>query len=190
MFANNIISEISFIKCFCRLLTGLLLLGVFGCSASTSSGGSRNPEARLFTDEELALEEQRWADGGAIPVAAQAGGFFADIHFDFDSATVPADARSKIQQNAEILAGDSSLNVEVEGHCDSRGTNVYNLALGEERARAVASLLVSYGVSPSQVNTISYGEEIPLNPDFSDEAFQENRRVHFAVFRKPQAITQ
>ncbi len=170
--------------------SALLLLSLSGLSAcSATSGGDSDPNGAMggaggagsFSDSDLEMGANRFADGN-IPTAKE-GGFFDDIFFTYDSAVVPPEYGEQIRQNAKVLSADPSLRAEVEGHCDKRGTNDYNLALGEERARAVAALLVSYGVSPNQLTTISYGEEIPLDPGDSDAAFAKNRRVHFALYR-------
>ena len=79
--------------------------------------------------------------------------------------------------------------MEIEGHCDSRGTNEYNLALGKSRAKTVARYLVNLGVQPDQLSTITYGEEIPLETGESESSFSVNRRAHFAIFRN-QASSQ
>lgn len=161
---------------FCLILT-------FGLGCSSSSSGARfDGEQYDLSDESLDLaDKERWADGN-IPNAI-ANGLFQDIRFDYDSALLPEEAREQIRKNAEVIKSDPSLHVEVEGHCDSRGTSEYNLALGVERARSVANLMMSYGVPDKQVSTVSYGEEIPLDPQTTEEAFAKNRRVHFAVYR-------
>lgn len=162
----------------------LLLVSAQACSSSGSKGGSHSPDVPTVTDADLKIEEGRWGDG-AIPRPLQ-DGFFKDILFDFDSSTLPQEQKEQIKKNAQVLSADGSLKVEVEGHTDSRGTAEYNFALGEERARTVANLLVSYGVSPSQVSIISYGKEIPVDPSDNEQAWAKNRRVHFALFRPPQ----
>lgn len=139
-----------------------------------------------FTDEELAMASRgRWGDG-AIP-NAQANGLFEDVRFGYDSAVVPSEYHETLRKNAQFLLEDPTLRAEIEGHCDKRGTNEYNLALGEERARAVASLMVNYGVSADRLSTISYGEEIPVDPAENEAAYAKNRRAHFALFRKDAA---
>ncbi|MCL4139935.1 UNVERIFIED_CONTAM: hypothetical protein GTU68_015996 [Idotea baltica] len=103
--------------------------------------------------------------------------------FEYDSAAVKSEYHELIRQNAAVLQNDQSLHAEIEGHCDKRGTNEYNIALGEERAKAVASLMVSFGTNPTQISTISYGEEIPIDPAEDDAAYSKNRRAHFALYR-------
>ena len=186
---NNPSPLIEFRSSFSRLLACALLMSITACSA-TSGGGADAGENGAggvggFSDQDLEMGANRFADGN-IPTARE-GGPFEDIFFGYDSAVVPAEYNSQLRENAKVLMEDQSLRAEVEGHCDKRGTNEYNLALGEERAKAVAALLVSYGVSPNQLTTISYGEEIPLDPADSESAFAKNRRVHFALYRAKSA---
>jgi len=168
----------------------LLLSSLSSCSKGGSGVGEDGEGDGRLVDENLALEQNRWAEDGSIP-KAMADGLFDDIHFGFESSVVAVEDREKIRKNAQTLQQDPSFRVEVEGHCDKRGTNEYNYALGEQRANSVASLLVSYGALESQVATVSYGEEIPLDPADDEDAYSKNRRVHFAVYRaketKPSA---
>jgi len=160
-----------------------LLLAVTACSATGSRGGSSGGDVPSFSDDDLAVYNQgRYGDGN-IPYG-QEDGPFKTVLFDYDSAAVPQSYHAQLQQNAQTLQADPSLKVEIEGHSDKRGTNEYNLALGEERAKSVAKLLVSFGASPSQLSTITYGEEIPVEQGDSEEAYRKNRRAHFVVFKK------
>lgn len=106
---------------------------------------------------------------------------FHDIHFGFDSYALDDQARSDLEANARILQQQSGLRITIEGHTDERGTVEYNLALGAERARSVKSALTALGVASNRVDTISYGEEIPLDPGHDETAWAKNRRAHFAV---------
>jgi len=159
-----------------------LLLGICVVSCSESSRGGSRFGGSSFSDDELSQYSRNWGEGN-IPQAA-VGSLFKDVHFAYDSSVVSANYIEVIREDAGVLKKDLSLHVEIEGHCDKRGTNEYNLALGEERARAVAAILTNYGVDPSQISTISYGEEIPLDPGNNEEAFAKNRRAHFALYRK------
>jgi len=165
--------------------TGLLILFIALCltftSCSSSSRGGGRDGSGSFSDEDLALGSRKWGDGN-IP-EAQANGLFQDIHFSYDSSSIPQDYYELVRKNAEVLVNDPSVHAEVEGHCDKRGTNEYNLALGEERARSVAAVMESFGARPNQLSIISYGEEIPIDPGDNDEAYAKNRRVHFALYR-------
>jgi peptidoglycan-associated lipoprotein len=159
-------------------------LAAQGCSSKGSKSGSTDgSETGALSDSDLALQNsERWADGGNIPVA-QAGGPFKDVHFGYDSSNVDAEYHEELRKAAETLRSDPSLRVEIEGHCDNRGTSEYNMALGERRAKAVGGLLMSFGAPSTQMTTVSYGEELPLNPSINEEAFAENRRAHFAVYK-------
>ncbi len=111
------------------------------------------------------------------------GGPLADIHFDLDSSALSDAARSTLQQHAHWLQGHRESRVTVEGHCDERGTVEYNLALGEQRARATRDYLVSLGVAADRMRVVSFGKERPLDPAPTEEAYAKNRRAHFAVGR-------
>jgi len=107
-----------------------------------------------------------------------------DVHFDFDKYEIrPADART-LDANAAWLKSNASMLVLIEGHCDERGTNEYNIALGERRARATMNYLISQGVAQSRVSIISYGEERPVCTDHNEACWAKNRHAHFLV--KPQ----
>ncbi len=107
-----------------------------------------------------------------------------DIHFDFDKYDIrPSDAEI-LKENAAILKKYPNVKIQIEGHCDERGTNEYNLALGERRANSTKEYLISLGISPERISTISYGEERPLDPAHNEEAWAKNRRSHFIVISK------
>ena len=99
------------------------------------------------------------------------------FYFDFDQAIVKPAGFDELNQHAEVLKGDPSFQVRLEGNADERGTREYNLALGERRANAVKAYLVAQGVSPSQIEVISYGEEKPAVMGHNEEAWAKNRRV-------------
>ena len=103
------------------------------------------------------------------------------VFFGYDSSEIDAAGRAVIETNADVLNRNPTWTVTVEGHCDSRGTPEYNLALGERRAYAVRDYLVGLGISPGRVQTISYGEEFPFVPGDVEDAWAANRRAHFVV---------
>jgi peptidoglycan-associated lipoprotein len=104
-----------------------------------------------------------------------------DIHFDFDKYDIrPADAKM-LDGNASWLKSNPNHLVLIEGHCDERGTNEYNLALGERRAKSTMNYLVSQGVQASRITIISYGEERPACSQKNEECWAQNRRAHFLV---------
>jgi len=107
-----------------------------------------------------------------------------DVHFDFDKYDIrPADA-DILRENAAILMQNPTVKIQVEGHCDERGTAEYNLALGERRANSVKKYLVSLGVPADRLSTISYGKELPLDPGHDEGAWTKNRRGHLTVLSK------
>jgi peptidoglycan-associated lipoprotein len=109
------------------------------------------------------------------------GGPLKDIHFAFDSYKVDATAKSIVAANAEWLKANPGKTVQVEGHCDERGTAEYNMVLGSNRARAAADALRAEGIDGSSLSTVSYGEELPVDPRHNEEAWAKNRRAHFKV---------
>ncbi|MGH7858906.1 MAG: peptidoglycan-associated lipoprotein Pal [Candidatus Binatia bacterium] len=111
------------------------------------------------------------------------GGPLNDVHFDYDRYDLDSEARSVLQTNADWLRQNSNARVEVEGHCDERGTVEYNLALGAKRAKAARDYLVSLGISSDRLSTISYGEELPLCRETNESCWARNRRSHFVVLQ-------
>ncbi len=104
-----------------------------------------------------------------------------DIHFKFDQYDLDDDSRSVLRKNASYLKANPMAKIEVQGHCDERGTNNYNIALGERRAQSTKRYLVSQGVNASRIHTISYGEEKPFCFDRNENCWLENRRAHFMI---------
>jgi peptidoglycan-associated lipoprotein len=98
------------------------------------------------------------------------------VYFDFDRASISSDFYNTLDKHAAFLVKNINQSIVIEGHCDSRGTPEYNIALGESRAKSVQTYLLNAGVSASQMYVVSYGEEKPVNNDMSESAFSENRR--------------
>jgi peptidoglycan-associated lipoprotein len=101
------------------------------------------------------------------------------VYFGFNEANLTDEARAALNNNAEYLRHHEGQRIQVEGHCDSRGSTEYNLALGERRAMAVRKYLVKLGVNPTRLEIISYGEERPVDPSQSEDAWSQNRRAEF-----------
>ena len=104
--------------------------------------------------------------------------------FGLDSADLDSDGQATVRANAELLKKYPSWKITIEGHCDERGTAEYNLALGERRAVAVQTYLVSLGISPDRLRTVSYGKEFPFDPAHNEDAWSKNRRAHFVITAK------
>jgi len=174
------------------VLMGLLL--VAGCSSETST----KPEARASSNPPTTLG--RGPSGKAAPSSkgsigsgssldahregrAPANGPLNEAFFEFDSYNLTSEARSILQANAIWLKANPAANVEIEGHCDERGTTEYNLALGAKRARAAMDYLVSLGVAPTRIKATSYGEELPGCKDATEICYQKNRRDRLVDLR-------
>jgi peptidoglycan-associated lipoprotein len=104
-----------------------------------------------------------------------------DILFEFDSASLSVEAQELLRVKAAWLRENPRARVTIEGHCDERGTNEYNLALGDRRAFSAKSFLVDLGIDDSRLSTISYGEEQPVDTRSTEEAWAQNRRAHFVI---------
>ena len=103
------------------------------------------------------------------------------VYFDFDKYDIKAEYRDMLQQKAELMKQYPSIRVRIEGNCDERGTQEYNLALGERRAKAAYDYLVTLGVAPSQLEMVSYGKENPAVQGHNESAWSQNRRDDFRV---------
>lgn len=141
------------------VLLCLLALGVTGCACRTKQVGP----------------------GSDNIGRAQPGVELQDVNFAFDSYALSDLAKSILKKNAEWLQTNSAKTVQIEGHCDERGTAEYNMALGARRARAVYDYMRSLGIDSARMSTISYGKELPLDPRHNEEAWARNRRAHFNI---------
>ena len=113
--------------------------------------------------------------------AAIERGFHPDVHFQLDKSELSEETREKLAANAAFLRQNPQFVVTVEGHCDERGTNEYNLALGNRRANTSTSYMASLGVSDTRMKTISYGEERPVCNEASESCWWRNRRAHMFI---------
>ena len=129
--------------------------------ASGGGGGSGTQESRL----------QSFGESSELK----------DIHFKYDKYDLDNNSRAILKGNADYLKHNPSLQIEVHGHCDERGTNNYNIALGERRAHSTKTYLVSQGVNSKRVRVISFGEEKPFCLDSNETCWYQNRRAHFMV---------
>ncbi len=106
------------------------------------------------------------------------------IHFEYDDSSITPEGKKQLEQNVDWIKKNPNLDMQVEGHCDERGSVEYNLALGERRARSVKAYLVSMGIPASRVRTVSYGKEKKIDNGDSDEAHAKNRRANFVPLPK------
>jgi peptidoglycan-associated lipoprotein len=159
-------------------------------SAATSEEEARRrseEEAQQRKQQNALNEEELGEEGLSEKMAAQrtesAKTMFEneDIQFEFDSIRLTPVAQEILKKKAAWLRANPKAKVTIEGHCDSRGTNEYNLALGEGRAQSAKAFLVDLGIDPSRLTTISYGEERPIDRAQTEEAWAKNRRDHFVI---------
>ena len=129
--------------------------------------------------EDAALNAQNAAGASAKGVTEANKAFLAKrvVHFDYDSSEPSSEDYQTLQGHAQFLVANANSRVALTGHTDERGTREYNMALGERRAKAVQSFLLTNGVQPQQLEAVSYGKEMPVNPGHTEEAWKENRRV-------------
>jgi peptidoglycan-associated lipoprotein len=177
-----------------------LLCGVFifaflllaGCSAKNPAApdaGSGNSESDLGgaggrgaggKETPTGPSSLKQAGEGRAPITPPTSPL-KEIYFGFDSFDLNPEARAILKVNADWLKTNASVRLEVEGHCDERGTNEYNLALGAKRAQAAKDYLVTLGISTDRVSTISYGEELPVCKEQNEACWQKNRRDRFVI---------
>lgn len=137
--------------------------------------------AKALSEQEL--EAQRLQEQEAVRVKEQARMKFVneDVYFNFDDAALTSDARLVLTQKVAWLRENPGASVLIEGHCDERGTEEYNIALGQRRAQSVKMFMVNAGISASRLSTISYGEERPVDFGNNESAWAKNRRAHFKI---------
>lgn len=160
----------------------LSMLGVvvgLGLSLATASGCSSKKDG---AEGDGSLSEDSLGGSGSLDQfnrtgKAGSGGRFEDVYFSYDSADLDSTALEATKANANLLRNESG-KVEIEGHCDDRGTAEYNLALGARRAKSVRDALVALGIKASRLSTVSYGEELPVCQEASESCWGRNRRGH------------
>ena len=168
------------------LIMAILLTGLFGCSttpppsADDSVGQSDMSQQGDVKDVSGVSDDPLKSE--AIPRHEDMAGL-ENIYFDFDQFTLSSEARQTLGNNAKYLQSKSDMEIVIEGHTDERGSDEYNLALGESRALAAKNYLVSLGINPRRLSVISYGEEKPAKLGSNEEAWAKNRRAEFKVVR-------
>lgn len=142
-------------------------------SAPPAASAPKAPEAPAI--ETPAVQEEEIVGAGKIIAAMKT------VYFDFDKSDIRNDMKPVLQEDAKWLSTNTAVKVQIEGHCDERGTNEYNLALGQRRADAVKRYLIALGVSAGRLSTISYGEERPVCTQHEESCYRQNRRGQFAA---------
>ncbi len=164
---------------FKNLILGIAaVLVVAGCSskkkaedAPPDAGAAQTqPDTAIATDK--LTFDPAGSDSGSIPG-------LSSINFDYDKANISGKAKQILGENAEWIKSHGTVNLQIEGHSDNRGSIEYNLALGERRAKSVKNYLVSLGIPAARLSVISYGEEKPLDSGENESSWAKNRRANF-----------
>ncbi len=164
-----------------RVLAAVLLLAPLlgGCAKKSGRGGQGGADGAGLGEEGLATGSS--LDRAKRGLSPEEGGILGDVRFSYDSAELDDAAREVVSRNLAWLRDNARAKVELEGHCDSRGTIEYNLGLGAKRTKAVKDYLAGQGIASDRISTISYGKELPVCREETDACRERNRRVHSVV---------
>lgn len=155
-----------------------LVFALSACkSTETTDTPQTEPTVAAPTTEAPKVESTPMDFAGGSDSGKIAG--LQTVNFEFDKSSLSANAKKKIKSNADWMKANANTKVQIEGHCDARGSIEYNVALGERRANAVKSYMVSLGIPADRLSTISYGKEKPLDSGDSESAWAKNRRANF-----------
>lgn len=163
-----------------KLMTMSLIMSLVlvGCS---SNAKKKDGSASDSVVDDSAMSNPLELNGSSDQSTA---GGLQTIYFDFDSSNLSSAGRMTLESNAQFLKDNDNIDVQVEGHCDERGGEQYNLALGERRARAIKDYLVALGVESARVSIISFGKTTPLEFGHDESAWARNRRGNFVITAK------
>ena len=174
----------------CVVVSLSLVIG--GCAkqkvqSDKDMAGGKAEASKADTGKGMGKEESlasKWigGDSGAV-LEGRTTAPMLPIYFDFDKSDIKADQKDRIKKDGDLLIGSPKVRVRVEGNCDERGTNEYNMALGERRAVTAVKYLVNMGVAESRIDTLSFGEEKPLNLGHDEMAWAQNRRDDFVIVK-------
>lgn len=168
------------------LVTSLSLMAG-GCAKKTmrtEEGGVDADGERMAMGSEESLDAKAWQRDGAHKVLeGRTSDPMLPVYFDFDKSNIRSDQVSRIRKNASYLKKNTGTRIRIEGNCDERGTNEYNMALGERRALSAKRYLVNLGVASRSLKTISYGEEKPLKRGHDELSWSQNRRDDFVIVK-------
>ena len=189
-------------NCFNSLIAGLVLTALAAGCSSTKPGitkfGSHNPGTEGQNGPgpggSIPGVGGDATSGGGIPQGPGHVGWTEDastlkadtVYFDFDSAVVKPEAKSNVDAVADYLKSNSAAALKIEGHCDERGTEEYNRALGDRRAQALREAIVADGIDATRIDTLSYGKDRPAVQGHDEAAWSKNRRGEFIVLTSPK----
>ncbi len=150
-------------------------------ASNTVKAPAKTETAKAMPVKEQSVKQEPLKE---ISGAAQLKEALNSIYFDFNKYGLSETSRSSLVKNADLLRKDSSEKIRIEGNCDERGSDEYNLALGEKRAKAAMEYLVTMGIPADRLSVISYGKEKPADPGHNEAAWAKNRRDDFVVLSK------
>ncbi|MFZ4394543.1 MAG: OmpA family protein [Kiritimatiellia bacterium] len=151
---------------------------LIGDEALNGNGPTSIPDPNADTGDRP-MSGKPWSECRTV----DANAVFAAVRFAYDSFILPPQENAKIDDVAKFLAENPDRVVNVDGHCDERGSNEYNLSLGEQRAQSVRTYLIATGIDASRIQTRSFGKEKPLDPGHSEAAWAKNRRGEFVIYK-------
>ncbi len=170
----QVVRKLSFV-----VLASTLIFGLGACKSKKSSEDTAAPvEANADDGKAPQIESTPMNFDAAGSDSGKIEGL-QSINFEYDKASLSSEAKKKIQGNADWMKKNTNAKLQIEGHCDARGSIEYNLSLGERRAQAVKSYMTSLGVAAGRLSIISYGKEKPLSNGDSEADYQKNRRANF-----------
>jgi len=164
----------------------LFLMGLPGCATQKKvvieqkqmpKEPEKKPAPQLQVKKEVTQQMEKEEEKPSVPKDLK----FESIYFDFDKSDIRSDQQTTLRNNAQLLSQYRTVTTLVEGYCDERGTNEYNLALGQRRADAVNTYLIDYGIDRSRISTVSYGEERTVDNGHNEAAWAKNRRSEFTI---------
>jgi len=177
--------SIILVSCLAVLVAGV----ISGCAkkpAPDTMGGETPAVTEMSSQDVKGIQEGSMSESGIKESGSMQGMQGAEmamqrIHFNFDQYILTPEAQETLAKNADYLRSNPGVKVQIEGHCDERGSDEYNLALGERRATTTKNYMVTIGIDASRLSTISYGEEKPLEMGNNEDAWAMNRRAEFVV---------
>jgi peptidoglycan-associated lipoprotein len=167
----------------CSISLALAFTLTTACKAKAPKNADASRPAPLATTEVTAPAAAAPSSVDSAMIA-DVRGPLRDAFYDYDAASLREDARAALAKDAEWLMGHPTAKVLIEGHCDERGTDEYNLSLGDRRANAVKEYLSALGIEESRFKTVSYGRQRPYCTDDNEDCYRQNRRAHFLLVSK------
>ncbi len=166
-------------KLFVLVLIGLFVLALGACAKKQTAKVEPPPAVEVTEQPATPVEEVEETPQEETPTMKMP--VLNDVFFEFNKSNLTDQAKQALAENARQLIDAAMAAISIEGHCDERGTNAYNLALGERRANSAKDYLVSMGVDAGRISTTSYGEERPFDTGHDEAAWTKNRRAHFVI---------